>query len=99
MNDFGQDEKVVERRTWISKIGAMSCWGNKISRNLIQVEAAMKGSNLLISSREEPMRILKHMVLIVQGEGFSRKSLKELGWGLLSKMESQNQHEVGPGNP
>lgn len=89
----------MERRTWISKMGAMSFWGNEISENLIQVKAAIVRSNLLISSREEPMGILKHMVLIVQGEGFSRKSLRELGWGLLSKMEAQNQHEVRPGNP
>ena len=55
----------------------------------------MVGSSLLISSREEPMGILKHMVLIVQGEELSKKSLRELKWGLLSRMEALNQHEVG----
>ena len=56
----------------------------------------MVGSSLLISSREEPMGILKHMVLIVQGEEISKKSLRELKWGLLSRMGALNQHEVGP---
>ena len=59
----------------------------------------MVGSSLLIGSREEPKGILKHMVLTVQGEELSKKSLKELKWGLLSRMEASNQHEVGPGNP
>ena len=45
------------------------------------------------------MGILKHMVLIVQGEELSKKSLRELKWGLLSRMEALNQHEVGPINP
>ena len=71
----------------------MRCWGNIISKSLIQAEAILGGSNLLISSREAHIGVLEHMVLLAQGVDLSRKALRELEWRSLSKMEAQNLHE------
>ena len=77
----------------MSKMGVVRCWGNAISKSLIQAEATLRGSNLLISSREAQIRVLEHMVLLAQGVDLSRRSLRELGWRFLSKMEAQNLHK------
>lgn len=36
LNGLEQEEEGVVRKTWISKMGAVRCWGNEISKSLIQ---------------------------------------------------------------
>ena len=44
--------------------GGTKVLGNVISKNLIQAEATMEGSSLLISLKESQMGVLEHMVLL-----------------------------------
>lgn len=59
----------------------------------------MHGFNLLVSSREIPLGILQHVIIIAEGEGHSKKKMREWGWNLLSQMGAQNPHEVQPFTP
>lgn len=93
LKESKQEEKGLVRKTWISKMGVVRCWGNEISKNLIQAEATMVGFNLLITSREIQLGVLEHIVLLTPGVESSRRSLRELGWRFLSKMDARNPYE------
>ena len=82
LKDLKLEEDHVVRKIWMSKIGVLRCWGNVISKNLIQAEATMEGSSLLISLKESQMGVLEGTVLLAQGVELSKRSLKGLRWKL-----------------
>lgn len=75
-------------RIWISKTMAVNCRGNEISQTLIRVSPLWSSFNLLINSKEQPIGILEHAIILAKGEEWPKKSLRELGWKMLSKMDA-----------
>ena len=93
LKDLDLEEEEEVRRVWMSKMGVVKCWGNEISKTLLQVEVTPGGSNLLITSREAQIGVLQHLVILAQGGDISRRALRELGWRSLSKTDTQNLHK------
>ena len=65
MNESIQVENIKERKNWIAEVEIVRCWGNKISKAVVQVSP--HSFNLLVSSREQPLGILEHMMAMVKG--------------------------------
>ena len=40
------------------------------------------------NSKEQPIGILEHAIILAKGEEWPKKSLRELGWKMLSKMDA-----------
>lgn len=88
MKDSIPPEEAVEKINLNFEIVAVGCKGNIRNRMVIQVVAPIQPFSLLISSREFPLGVLEHALIMGKGELISRKTLREMGWKVLSKMEA-----------
>ena len=61
----------MERIVWIAETGAVRCWGNEISKAVVKVSPL--SFNLLVSSQEQLLGILEHMLVVVKGVELPRE--------------------------
>ena len=96
LKELGLEEKVEVRNIWMPKTGVMRCWGNEVSITVVWTTPNPLNFNLLVSSSEQTLGIIKHVMTIMEGAEAPRKQLRELGWSLVSKMKAHPPSETGP---
>ena len=92
MSVSSQVEDIMERIVWIAETRAVRCWGNEISKAVVRIVPHF--FNLLVSSREQPMGILEHLLTIVEWVELPRKQFREMGWRCLLRSENLHLHEA-----
>jgi hypothetical protein len=89
-------EELAERRMLVEKPIVISCDNNMAIKKLIQVFRLIHTFSLIACQKEMSLGILEHSVTLMQGEGHTKKLLKEMGWSLLEQMRCLPQIDECP---
>ena len=59
---------------------AVNIMGDIEGRKIIEVFALIRTFSLVGSQRERMMGVMEHVMVLIQGEGFMKSLLKDMGW-------------------
>ena len=62
--------------------------GDMEGRKIIQVFALIRTFSLVVSQRERMMGVMEHVMVLIQGEGFIKSFLKDMGWTIMDQMRT-----------
>ena len=62
--------------------------GDMEGRKIIQVFALIRTFSLVVSQRERMMGVMEHVMVLIQGEGFTKSFLKDMGWTIMDQMRT-----------
>lgn len=80
-----QGVELIERRMLEGPQVALNMWGNRSYYTLLQVFYLTVKFSLLLGQRERELGVMKHLISISQGEGFTNTFLRRVGWNLIEQ--------------
>lgn len=80
LGDLSQLDTLMERRMFVNRPIAVNIMGDIEGRKIIEVFALIRTFSLVGSQRERMMGVMEHVMVLIQGEGFMKSLLKDMGW-------------------
>ena len=97
LGDLSQPDTLMEGRMLVDRPIVVNTMGDMEGRKIIQVFASIRTFSFVVSQRERMIGVMEHVMVFIQGEGFTKSLLKDMGWTIMDQMRTLPPIDECPG--